>query len=54
MKDDGKVGELYMKAYEQMKIYLETGSDASFDPRLEWIYTNVASTRKTSVGILLT
>ena len=31
MKDDGKVGELYMKAYEQMKIYLETGSDASFD-----------------------
>ena len=31
MKDDGIVGELYMKAYEQMKVYLETGSDESFD-----------------------
>ena len=31
MKDDGIVGELYMKAYEQMKVYLETGSDDSFD-----------------------
>ena len=31
MKDDGIVGKLYMKAYEQMKVYLETGSDDSFD-----------------------
>ncbi len=30
LKDDGKVGELYIKAYEQMKEYLETGSDKSF------------------------
>ena len=30
LKDNGKVGELYIKAYEQMKEYLETGSDKSF------------------------
>lgn len=30
LKDNGKVGELYIKAFEQMKEYLETGSDKSF------------------------